>query len=41
LPSGETYMEHLLNTIQSQLREVGVVQTNQAAPNGTTNQSAS
>ncbi len=41
LPSGETYMEHLLNTIQSQLREVGIVQANQAAPNGTTNQSAS
>lgn len=41
LPSGETYMEHLLNTIQFQLREVGVIKTNQAAPNGNTNQSAS
>lgn len=41
LPSGETYMEHLLNTIQFQLREAGLVKTNQAAPTGTPSQPAS
>lgn len=40
LESGQTYMGHLLDTIEAQLKEAGVVKTSQAAPNGTTSYSA-